>query len=79
MKKSINSAEEAFSRGAERIVITNNLEVCGEYKIFINESDEFLSSILAITPVQFLACEICKLKKINPDKPRNLAKSVTVE
>ena len=79
LKKSINSADEAFSRGAKRIVISNNNEIESEFKIILNEDDELLLPILAIAPIQYLSCEICRLKNINPDKPRNLAKSVTVE
>lgn len=77
--KTLNSAEEAHSRGAERIVVTNCEDIDFEYKIFIDENNELLIPILAITPIQYLACEISKLKSIDPDQPRHLAKSVTVE
>ena len=79
--KSINAAHEAISRGAESIIITNetgeNLE--NMEKILICEESEMLSAIMAIVPMQYLAYKISVLKGLNPDKPRNLAKSVTVE
>lgn len=77
--KTLASAEEAFSRGARRIIITNDKTIRGEDTIFIDEEDELLAPILAITPMQYLACEVSRLKAIDPDEPRNLAKSVTVE
>lgn len=77
--KTLNSAEEAHSRGAERILITNEKNISSENLIFIDEENELLMPILAIAPIQYLACEISRLKSIDPDKPRHLAKSVTVE
>ena len=77
--KTLNSAEEAHSRGSERILITNEKNIESENVIYIDEKNELLAPILAIAPIQYLACEISRLKSIDPDKPRHLAKSVTVE
>ena len=40
---------------------------------------EYLAQIEAIIPMQYLAYKVSVLRNINPDQPRNLAKSVTVE
>ena len=50
-----------------------------EYVIRIPASKEFLSPILAVLPLQFLAYHIANAKDLDVDKPRNLAKTVTVE
>ena len=77
--KTINSMHEAESRGGEGFVFTNN--DCFEFKnqITISNDDEILSQIEIISAMQYLAYKVSTLKKINPDQPRNLAKSVTVE
>ena len=76
--KTESSLKEAESRGANSIVFVNtNLKFETQIEIF--EQDELLSQIEAIAPMQYLAYKVSVLKNINPDKPRNLAKSVTVE
>ncbi len=78
--KTINSVEEAVARGAKKIIITNSENFKNnKNSIFIDEQNELLLPILSIAPVQYLSCKISLLKGINPDKPKNLAKSVTVE
>ena len=77
--KSINAANEAMSRGARKFLITNIKQDDDRDVIFVDESNELTASILAIIPMQYLAYKVSTLKGINPDKPRNLAKSVTVE
>lgn len=77
--KSINAANEAMSRGARKILITNIKQETDKDVIFIDEKNELIASILAVIPMQYLAYKVSTLKGINPDKPRNLAKSVTVE
>lgn len=47
--------------------------------IYIPDTIEFLTPILSVIPLQILAYEIAVLRKLDVDKPRNLAKSVTVE
>lgn len=74
---------EVKTRGASVLVITQ--DKTGSFKdkadeIFeIPECDNVLSSILTIIPSQLFAYYCSVLKGYNPDQPRNLAKSVTVE
>lgn len=77
--KSINAANEALSRGARKILITNIKQENEKDVIYIDDDNELTASILAIIPMQFLAYKVSVSKGINPDRPRNLAKSVTVE
>lgn len=77
--KSINAANEAMSRGASKYMVTNIHQDDEENVIYIDEKNELTASILAIIPMQYLAYKVSTAKGINPDKPRNLAKSVTVE
>lgn len=78
--KTKNSVKEAVSRGAFPIIFTNSSDMPEEFKtIYIDEKNELLMPMLSIAPLQYMACKISELKNINPDKPRNLAKSVTVE
>ena len=81
MQKSISNVQEVISRGAFTLVITDkNLENCNfDTIIQIPETHKFLTPILAILPLQLLAYYISKEKGLDVDKPRNLAKSVTVE
>ena len=76
--KTKSSMKEAEARGATPIIFSRT-EKEGENEIAIQEEDEFLSELAAIAPMQYLAYKVSILKNINPDQPRNLAKSVTVE
>ena len=80
-QKTFNSASEAVSRGAIEIVLTNEKIEENENRkvLYFDEKNELLLSILTIVPLQYLAYKVSVLKNINPDQPRNLAKSVTVE
>ena len=49
------------------------------YKIYVPSIDDLFTSSLAIIPLQLLAYYVSVGKGIDPDKPKNLAKSVTVE
>ena len=79
--KTISNLEEVISRGANVIVITNqdiqNPSISNI--ITIPTCNLMLSPILSVIPLQLLAYYIAKNKKLDVDKPRNLAKSVTVE
>ena len=77
--KSINAANEAISRGAKKYLITNIRQEDETDVVYIDEKDELTASILAIIPMQYMAYHVSIKRGINPDKPRNLAKSVTVE
>jgi glucosamine--fructose-6-phosphate aminotransferase (isomerizing) len=47
--------------------------------IFVPKTPAFLQAVLAILPLQLLAYRIARLRGMNVDQPRNLAKTVTVE
>ncbi len=77
-EKTFSNLEEVKSRGANIILVTNQ-DIKGDNVITIPNIDPILSPILAIIPLQFIAYYIAKEKGLDVDKPRNLAKSVTVE
>ena len=81
VKKSISNIQEVITRGAKTLVITNqNLENNNfDYVINIPSTNTLISPILSVVPLQILAYYISKNKGLDVDKPRNLAKSVTVE
>lgn len=82
--KCANAVNEVVTRGGKAVVITNVKSVVGELKgqaeiILLPECEKHLSPLLSAVAVQMLAYETAVLLGRNPDKPRNLAKSVTVE
>ena len=74
-------SQEVITRGAKTLIITDkNLENFNFTKIIkVPETNKFLTPILSILPLQLFAYFISKEKGLDVDKPRNLAKSVTVE
>lgn len=80
-EKTMSNAEEVCSREGKIILIspTGFEKGCADYQITLDENSPELCQILAIVPLQLLALETAKKLNLNPDKPRNLAKSVTVE
>ena len=82
-EKTLSNMQEVISRGGKILFITDNK------KELINENirsgirvpllDNLLSPILLTIPLQLLAYHVALLKNCDVDKPRNLAKSVTVE
>ena len=81
--KIISNVQEVKARGGNIIAITNkkdsSLEDLANHIIYVPETVDELSCILNVVPLQLLAYHIADLKGLNVDKPRNLAKSVTVE
>jgi len=81
--KILSNSEEAKARDAKMIALTNStdekLDELFDNIIRIPETDEYLSPILAIIPLQLLAYYIAEFLGKDVDQPRNLAKSVTVE
>ena len=81
LAKTLNCNQEVLSRKAPVLFITNNNsilnEITSEY-ILIPENKTF-ASLLGIIPIQLLSYYISVNRGINPDKPKNLAKVVTVE
>jgi glucosamine--fructose-6-phosphate aminotransferase (isomerizing) len=76
--KVLNCYEEVASRKSPIIFITNNKTLEKENTINIPYNESF-SSLLGIIPLQLIAYELSILRGNNPDKPKNLAKVVTVE
>ncbi|NFA59192.1 glutamine--fructose-6-phosphate transaminase (isomerizing) [Clostridium sporogenes] len=82
-EKSISNIKEVKSRGAHVIAITQEgnkeAEQVADKIIYIPRTNDILQSIIAVVPLQLLAYYVAVLKGRDVDKPRNLAKSVTVE
>lgn len=76
--KVINAYEEVLSRKSPIIFITNNKNIKYPNSIYIPNNKSF-SSLLGIIPLQLIAYYSSIKRGINPDKPKNLAKVVTVE
>lgn len=78
--KTISNLKEVSARGAKIITITNIKDNnFADYTILVEDYDEILNPLLVIVPMQMLAYNVAKLRNCDIDKPRNLAKSVTVE
>lgn len=80
-EKTISNIKEVKARGAYIILVTNMMpnEKFYDKIITIDKIEEILQPILTIIPLQLLSYRIAKNKGCDIDKPRNLAKSVTVE
>ena len=80
-EKTVSNIKEVKSRGANVILVSNQLPDDKFYDdlILIPQIHPILVSILTIIPLQLLAYEVAKNNNCDIDKPRNLAKSVTVE
>ncbi len=82
MSKVISNVKEIKARGAKVLMITNQKQSYEEIFddiIKIPATNELLTAILAVIPLQLIAYYTTVLKGLDVDKPRNLAKSVTVE
>ena len=81
VEKSLSNVQEVVTRGANCIIITNQDFDTSSFEnvIKIPEISALVSPILSVIPLQLLAYYITKEKGLDVDKPRNLAKSVTVE
>ncbi len=81
--KTISNLKEVKARGAYVIyIITEDLDLEGDFyddKIIIPKTNPILESLPTIIPMQLIAYYVAKLNKCDIDKPKNLAKSVTVE
>lgn len=81
-EKSWSNIQELKVRGGRIIAVTTYPTAVGksvEDQIVIPQTHEMLQPILSIIPLQLLAYEVAVARNLDPDKPRNLAKSVTVE
>ena len=80
IEKSISNIQEVVTRGAKTFIVTNQeLKQNFDEVIKIPTTSSLISPILSVIPLQLLAYYISKAKGLDVDKPRNLAKSVTVE
>ena len=82
LNKVVSNVKEIKARGAKVLFITNqklSYDEIYDDVIEIPHTNELLSAILAIIPLQLIAYYTTVLKGLDVDKPRNLAKSVTVE
>jgi len=81
--KILNNMEEVKARKGIVLAITNKKDKAvgrlADYIIEVPEVATIISPIINVLPLQLLAYYIADFKAIDPDKPRNLAKSVTVE
>ena len=78
--KTISNMKETKARGSFTITIKlNDIDVESDYNIDVPEVNKMLQPILAVIPLQMLSYEVAKLRECDIDKPKNLAKSVTVE
>jgi len=75
--KILSNAEEVKSRGGYIIGVSSERDDLFDFWIKVPEAEE-LNPIIQIIPMQVLAYELAVLRGLDPDKPRNLAKSVTV-
>jgi glucosamine--fructose-6-phosphate aminotransferase (isomerizing) len=82
-EKVVSNIQETRARGAHVIAIATDgnedIQHHAEDVIYIPRSPAFLQSVLAVVPLQLLAYRIARLRGLNVDQPRNLAKTVTVE
>ncbi len=82
-QKTISNMVEVKSRGAFVLAVTNEgnteIEKAADYVIYIPETNQYFTNSLAIIPLQLFAYYVSIGKGCDVDKPRNLAKSVTVE
>jgi glutamine---fructose-6-phosphate transaminase (isomerizing) len=82
-EKVISNIQEVRARGAHVIAIATDgnedIQHHADDVIYVPRSPAFLQAVLAALPLQLLAYRIARLRGLNVDQPRNLAKTVTVE
>jgi glucosamine--fructose-6-phosphate aminotransferase (isomerizing) len=83
LEKVLSNVAEVKARGAEVIAVATegsaHVAAAADQTVFIPRTDWILQPILAVIPLQLLAYHIARLRGLNVDQPRNLAKTVTVE
>nr|WP_317449256.1 glutamine--fructose-6-phosphate transaminase (isomerizing) [uncultured Sellimonas sp.] len=82
-KKMISNIEEVKTRGAFVMAVTNeghiDVEKAADYVVYIPKTNKYFTNSLAIIPLQLFGYYVAVGRGCDVDKPRNLAKSVTVE
>ncbi len=83
LEKVLSNMAEVKARGAHVIAVategSGQVAAAADQTVFVPRSDWILQPILAVIPLQLLAYDIARLRGLNVDQPRNLAKTVTVE
>ena len=81
--KTISAVQEVKARGAEVIAVAYDTDTeirkFADIVLRIPETEDLLAPVNAVVPLQLLAYHVAKLRGLDIDQPRNLAKSVTVE
>ena len=81
--KIVSNIQEVRARGAHVIAIASDgnedIQHHADDVIYVPQAPAYLSAVLAVVPLQLLAYRIARLRGLNVDQPRNLAKTVTVE
>jgi glucosamine--fructose-6-phosphate aminotransferase (isomerizing) len=81
--KVVSNIQEVRARGAEVIAIATDgnedIQHHADDVVFVPRTHPFLQATVAVVPLQLLAYRIARLRGLNIDQPRNLAKTVTVE
>jgi glucosamine--fructose-6-phosphate aminotransferase (isomerizing) len=81
--KVVSNIQEVRARGAEVIAIATDgnedIQHHADDVVYVPRTHPFLQAVLAVVPLQLLAYRIARLRGLNVDQPRNLAKTVTVE
>src|SRR5579871_6304373 len=81
--KIVSNIQETRARGAHVIAVATDgnedIQHHADDVIYVPQSPAFLQAALAVVPLQLLAYKIARLRGLNVDQPRNLAKTVTVE
>jgi glutamine---fructose-6-phosphate transaminase (isomerizing) len=81
--KIVSNIQETRARGAHVIAIATDgnedIQHHADDVIYVPRTPGFLQAVLAVVPLQLLAYRIARLRGLNVDQPRNLAKTVTVE
>ena len=82
-EKTISNMVECKSRGASLMALTAvgnySIEDTAEFTVYVPKTDEHFAASLAVVPLQLLGYYVSVARGLDVDKPRNLAKSVTVE
>lgn len=82
-EKTISNMVECKSRGASLMALTTvgnySIEDTAEFTVYVPKTDEHFAASLAVVPLQLLGYYVSVARGLDIDKPRNLAKSVTVE
>lgn len=78
-EKTISNIEEVKSRGAKAIIISNESWENQKIQIVVPKISPYFQPLLIVPTLQLIAYETAKLRGCDIDKPKNLAKSVTVE